>query len=593
MLTQLIWTLRQEPRIRAVELTIGDGRARAARRVDPGQPRRRQRLRPHRGALDRGPVRRSSTVASCAAPSARCTHAPARWASSGSACARSGSTSRASGWPASPTTAASVLRRAGRRRRPRRAGGRAGPATCCRRPGTSRPHVARSTAPAAGAGQLVVDGRAARGRGAGRERPRRPAPAGLARRQPPGGGGASPKVIASSPAAHPPRRHAGGCSCQTPRRSSTSCPTTATALIRDIGWRSPTAVSVLTDITDDLSQVRTDLGRRSPAEIATSRLARGAHPHACVGSPVRGCRGVRRRRAQRQRPDAPRAAPSPDLPAGSPPSPSSAEPSPQAAAAPVVADAGWRDGRVRDDDALDLFLGSSCVGCARPGRMLCARCRAGAAVPGRARWPQPTPAGLVTPWSTATTTVRSGRWSWATRTVASGATGGSWAGCSASAVRAAAAGLDPEVPVLLVPAPSRPGSSRRRGYDPTATLVDAAARLVRAERRGGRGRRSSSRAGRSWTRPDWMRTQRGDNLRGSMPCPSAALAARTPSLAGRLRGGLRRRGHDRGDRPRGAASPRGGGPGAGRDRRGGGDPAQSRVVERRGWTVLGPEPPRG
>ena len=51
-----------------------------------------------------------------------------------------------------------------------------------------------------------------------------------------------------------------------------SLPLEGAARIRDVGWRSPTTVSVLSDITDDFSQVRTFSVDGSPAEIATSRL---------------------------------------------------------------------------------------------------------------------------------------------------------------------------------------------------------------------------------------------------------------------------------------------------------------------------------
>ena len=60
-------------------------------------------------------------------------------------------------------------------------------------------------------------------------------------------------------------------------------------VIRDIGWRSPTAISMLTDITDDLSQVRTVSVDGAPGELATvgsSRLRGSAR--ALVSSPVEG-----------------------------------------------------------------------------------------------------------------------------------------------------------------------------------------------------------------------------------------------------------------------------------------------------------------
>ena len=66
-------------------------------------------------------------------------------------------------------------------------------------------------------------------------------------------------------------------------------PDDADPVIRDIGWRSPTAISVLTDITDDLSQVETISVDGSPGDLAiegASRL-RGGDPQ-LVSSPVEG-----------------------------------------------------------------------------------------------------------------------------------------------------------------------------------------------------------------------------------------------------------------------------------------------------------------
>lgn len=63
----------------------------------------------------------------------------------------------------------------------------------------------------------------------------------------------------------------------------------ADAVIRDIGWRSPTAISVLTDITDDLSQVETISVDGSPGELSivgASRLRGGTRQ--LVSSPVQG-----------------------------------------------------------------------------------------------------------------------------------------------------------------------------------------------------------------------------------------------------------------------------------------------------------------
>ena len=54
------------------------------------------------------------------------------------------------------------------------------------------------------------------------------------------------------------------------------------------------------------------------------------------------------------------------------------------------------------DEALDLFLGCRCVGCDRPGRMLCPACRSALSVRAAPAWPTPVPAGLVPPFATET-----------------------------------------------------------------------------------------------------------------------------------------------------------------------------------------------
>lgn len=140
------------------------------------------------------------------------------------------------------------------------------------------------------------------------------------------------------------------------------------------------------------------------------------------------------------------------------------------------------------DAALDLLTGSACAGCARPGRMLCAACRA--ALPRHAvpAWPDPTPAGLVTPWAAAS-------YDGAVRELVVGhkehgqlAHARVLGGLLSLGVAAAVAssydgtwGRDGDAPVVLVPVPSRPGAVRARGHDPTSAIVRAAARVLRHE----------------------------------------------------------------------------------------------------------------
>jgi predicted amidophosphoribosyltransferase len=137
------------------------------------------------------------------------------------------------------------------------------------------------------------------------------------------------------------------------------------------------------------------------------------------------------------------------------------------------------------DAALDLFLGSRCVGCDLPGRMLCPACRSGLSRRARVAWPTPVPDGLVTPWAAesyegavrALVVGHKDRGQWGHRRVLGE--------LLAEAVRGATAYVDadPAVPVLLVPVPSRPGAGRRRGYEATTAIARSAAARLRGERR--------------------------------------------------------------------------------------------------------------
>lgn len=174
------------------------------------------------------------------------------------------------------------------------------------------------------------------------------------------------------------------------------------------------------------------------------------------------------------------------------------------------------------DEALDLFLGSRCVGCDLPGRMLCPACRGGLSRTPRVAWPSPVPAGLVTPWVTesydgavrALVVGHKDRGQWGHRRVLGA--------LLADAVRGATAGLEPGVPLLLVPVPSRPGAGRRRGYEATAALVRVAARDLGRERPVVLAPLLVSRGAADQAGLD--AGDRAANMAGSMHCPSAALA---------------------------------------------------------------------
>ena len=130
-------------------------------------------------------------------------------------------------------------------------------------------------------------------------------------------------------------------------------------------------------------------------------------------------------------------------------------------------------------DALgDLLLGSRCVGCDRPGRVLCrlcARLLPDVAVPA---WPSPTPPGLAPPFAAAAYDglVRAMVLAHKERGVLALADPLGW--LLGRAVVAATDGVPGAV--VLVPVPSRPSSVRARGQDPTRTMTGRAAARLRS-----------------------------------------------------------------------------------------------------------------
>lgn len=154
--------------------------------------------------------------------------------------------------------------------------------------------------------------------------------------------------------------------------------------------------------------------------------------------------------------------------------------------------------------------------------MLCRSCRGALPTTARVAWPSPTPVGLVPPWAAASydgavrelVVGHKDRGQWGHRRVLGD--------LLAEAVHAAAAPLDPHVPLLLVPVPSRRGAGRHRGYEPTSAIVATAARRMRTERPVGVADLLASR-GAVVDQAGLGAQARGDNVRHSMHCPSRAL----------------------------------------------------------------------
>ena len=118
------------------------------------------------------------------------------------------------------------------------------------------------------------------------------------------------------------------------------------------------------------------------------------------------------------------------------------------------------------DAGADLLLGSACVGCGEPGRVLCRDCRSGLPTSAVESWPTPTPVGLARPFAT-------GAYDGALRAMVVGHKERRLLGLTrplgellATSVLAAARPL--RLRLLLVPVPSRPSAVRDRGHDPTS-----------------------------------------------------------------------------------------------------------------------------
>ncbi len=165
------------------------------------------------------------------------------------------------------------------------------------------------------------------------------------------------------------------------------------------------------------------------------------------------------------------------------------------------------------DGAIDLLLGGSCVGCARPGRLLCPHCRAGLPDAAAPSWPTPVPAGMAEPWA-------AGVYAGTLRSMVLGLKERRLLGLAVPLSRLLAAAVADELPrgspVVLVPVPSRPRTVRARGHDPTHTITVRAGRQLRSGAFDVQTRRLLRLTARVADQAGLDASQRAVNLAGSM-----------------------------------------------------------------------------
>lgn len=127
----------------------------------------------------------------------------------------------------------------------------------------------------------------------------------------------------------------------------------------------------------------------------------------------------------------------------------------------------------------DLVLPARCAGCGHQAGLLCPGCAAELSGPARVSWPEPSPRGMPVPWAVAD-------YSGCVRSAVVAHKEQGRLGLArplgvalARSVTAAAGARAAPVPVVLVPAPSRPAVVRARGHDATARLARRAAAELR------------------------------------------------------------------------------------------------------------------
>lgn len=141
----------------------------------------------------------------------------------------------------------------------------------------------------------------------------------------------------------------------------------------------------------------------------------------------------------------------------------------------------------RDDlrgAAVDLFLGSVCVGCARPGPVLCLGCGVDLQQLPFVAWPTPRPQGLPRPFAVAAYEgpAQAAVVAHKERTVLALAKplGAALALSVLASIADTRRPLQGASQILLVPPPTTPRQVRARGHDPLLRIVRSCIRSLRA-----------------------------------------------------------------------------------------------------------------
>lgn len=134
------------------------------------------------------------------------------------------------------------------------------------------------------------------------------------------------------------------------------------------------------------------------------------------------------------------------------------------------------------DAAVDLFLGSTCVGCRRPGTALCLHCGSGLQQLPYVAWPTPRPANLARPFAVTAYdgAARAAIVAHKERAVLSlaGPLGRAVALSVMAVVADRGAPGSGTTRVMLVPPPTSAAQVRERGHDPLGRVVRSAVRTL-------------------------------------------------------------------------------------------------------------------